>query len=869
MIQFDTFILRNVFLLIGTTVQEETTMDLFEITLGIEKQRIRKTLIGKLTPWYISSIALVLGIWRMHALNAPIASLTASQAFCPTRTAILLVLAIILSIGAFTSAIKVANSFNRRWLGMGAWSLIWFCAGMLLAAPLPQRLPPTEQICEITAHADSGLRPAETGITATVLSWSCETDTSTGQPFTTRITLAPSDELRRGDIFQARGTFSPPQPADTPGAFDTREWLFQQNIPLVFKRNASFKQQKPVLEALTILERAPQDLRQRIDDMRRSTYEALAPHSPYGLQPALALGVTKTLDKTTRSDFATLGIAHILAVSGLHFGLIALALTWIISKTLNLFPNILRKYGRKHASSVISIALLWVYILLVGAPISAQRALIMLYACQIGRLSCRTPESLRTLALASTIILVIDPNALFAPSFQLSFGAVLGIFCSLDLFQRPISLWIQRHIQSPIKRKCCETVASTLIMTFGSTLVTAPFCIWHFGQLPLLGALANLIAIPCVSFIMLPLSLISALTAKFSTIGVPIAQFTGWIENAFVSAMHAISTWMPIASVRLTPHAFVIVSFSLLAASTVLYNVPSKLRRIVAKCSITSSTIIILISLIHPYFWYESKDLRITFLSMGQADATLIEFPDHTTMLIDAGNALGSDYDMGQARVIPYLQTLGIERIDTLVLTHSDYDHYAAMRSIIDTFEIGAFWFNGESSSDAAYLNVLQKLNEKHIPIVDVQQLPQTQCHGQTCIRRLWPDNALPLETDSKNERSIVLKLDHLDFSALFMGDAGLPVETALAQKYGSSLDVALLKAGHHGSKYATSDAWLNLTTPQFVVFSAGLNNRYHFPNVETLQRCRRHNPVILRTDMQGSLRITTNGKRTKIESAL
>jgi len=867
--QFDTLFFRNVFLLDGNTVQEETTMDLYEIALGIEKIRIRKSLTGKLTPWYLSSIALALGIWRMHTLNVPLASLSASLTLRPTATTLLLLTALLLSLCAFIASIKIINIINRRAFGTSAWCLVWFCAGMLLAAPIPQRLPPTEQLCTITAQANSGRRAAETAIVAKVLACSCETDDFNSQPFLTRISLTPQDDVQRGDIFKTTGTFSVPQSADTPGTFDARDWLFQQNILLVFKRNARFEQQHPVYEPITILEHGTNELRRKIDELRLSTYTTLAPYSPYGLQPALALGISKTLDKTTRNDFASLGIAHILAVSGLHFGMIALALTWLIHKLLNLFPNILRKYGRKHASAILSIALLWIYILVVGAPISAQRALIMLYACLIGRLSARKPESLRTLTLASTLILLLDPNALFAPSFQLSFGAVLGIFCSLDLFQRPTSLWIKQHIYSPRKQKFCETIASTLIMTFGSTLVTAPFCIWHFGQLPLLGALANLAAIPFVSFVMLPLSLLSALTTSIPIIGIPVAQVTGLLESAFVNAMHAFSEFMPLAYVRLPPHHFVIITFSSLAVLTVLYNIPSNSRRIAAKCSIICSILVILISLIKPYFWYQTSDLRITFLAMGQADATFIEFPDHSTMLIDAGNALGSDYDMGQARVIPYLQTLGIERIDTLVLTHGDYDHYAAMTSIIDTFEIGSFWFNGDAPTDAAYLRVLEMLHDKNIPVVDVRQLPQTQCHGQTCIQRLWPDTTIPIETDSKNERSIVLKLDHLDFSALFMADAGLPVETALARKYGSSLDVALLKAGHHGSKYATGEAWLDLTSPQFVVFSAGSNNRYHFPSVDTLRRCRRINPVILRTDTQGSLRFTTDGKRTKIESAL
>ena len=844
-------------------------MDLYELALGIEKQRIRHALTGRLTPWYLSAAALALGICAMRFAHVPILQYDASEHLTLTAAALALFCALALSIAAFCLCFRIRHLVRRRFLGMTAWCMLWFSFGMALMAPEPHRLPPIDEPCLIEARALTGKQPGDASVTLEVNHWRCSKKAADNTRFHTRMRLTEDELLERGDVIRVAGRFDTPQHADTPGAFDARAWLQTQNIALTFKRKGRFDKDHAVYDPIERLPQTASWLRRPIDALRLSSHEALSPYTPYGVTPALSLGVSKTLDPRARQAFATLGIAHVLAVSGLHFGLIAVALTWLLSHAMNRFPRLLRKYGRKYTVSILSLALLWLYILIVGAPISAQRALLMLYACLIGRLFSRKPESLRNCALASTIILVLDPRALFAPSFQLSFGAVLGIFCALDLFQRPASLWLRKHVRNERKRKCCDAVCSTLIMTFGSTLTTAPFCIWHFGQLPLLGALANIVAIPFVSFIMLPLSLIAAVTSHIPHAGGFFAQLSGSIESGFVASMIWFAEHIPLACVKLAPHPLVIAVFALLTITVLLCSAPTRFRRIAAKISASVATAVILVSLFRPAFWFQTPDLRMTFISMGQADATFIEFPDHTTMLIDAGNELNATYDMGSARVVPYLQYLGVDHIDIVVLTHGDYDHYAAMQSVFENVSVGAFWYNGEHETSQSYTALLETLKKQGVEPTDVRSLPKTTCFHSACLERLWPDSAVSWTPDSKNDRSIVFRLTHDAFSALLMGDAGLEIEDFLSQKYGAHLDSTLLKAGHHGSRYATGQDWLSLTTPQFVVFSAGKNNRYHFPNADTLKRCSASRATILRTDTHGTLRVTSDGRFAKIETAL
>ena len=846
-------------------------MDLYEIVLGIEKQRVRQALTGRLTPWYCCLPALMLGIGVAVTLDCRLFSFVPGEDGChvmPTLRFVGWAFAFVCVCVCWFLVRHVHSASHRMVLGLCIWCLGWGLLGYFSGAPSPRLLAPTDVRCEIEANAVTGRLPGELNAIVEVRAWTCDAKTRETGRFLAKMPIRENDSIERGDTFVTKGTFRRPMAADTPGAFDAKRRLHEQGISLEFRRYSRFEDGQQILSPIIRIDQDHQSLRRWIDRQRLSSYDSLRPYSEYGILPALSLGVSKTLDQDTRQTFATLGIAHVLAVSGLHFGLIAAALTWVMARLVSRSPYIMRRMGRKRATMLFSALFLWLYILIVGAPVSAQRAMIMMYACMLGHLCGRKPESFRNLSLAGIFILILDPHALFSAGFQLSFGAVLGIFCSNDLVQAPLKLWFKKHVRRERLRHWLQGMVTVLVMTIGATLVTAPVSIWHFGQLPLLGMLTNLVVIPFVSFILLPLSLLATLLAGVEPVGSFVGIMAGYAEYGCVHAMSWVAAHIPLSCVKLPPHPMVMLVFSGVALMTIAGKWASPWRKRLTRTTAVAAAIVLLISVISPTFWTSPAGVRMTFIAMGQADATLLEFPDGTRMLVDAGNAVGSTYDMGNARILPYLRSHGIDHIHYLVLTHPDHDHYAAMESIIKNVSVGEFWFNGEHAQEPAYCQLLDALQAHGIPTINVQETPALHEFGDASLIRLWPEDALISQETSRNARSLVFRLQYGQYTALLMGDAGFEVEEKLAERYGMQLDSTLLKAGHHGSRFATSDAWLELTRPEFVVFSAGINNRYHFPSHETTRRCAAHGAQMFSTDSAGTIRVTTNGQKVTIETA-
>lgn len=846
-------------------------MDLYEIVLGIEKQRIREALTGRHIPWFVCLPAMMFGIAWAHKTDMRLwvfSAVGGHLSVVPTLFFVgLLVAACALCLGWFCVR-RVKRAHYRSTSGLIVWCFGWLILGMMTTASLPQFIAPTDVACEIRAKVVSGRLPAQSSVLIDVLEWRCGQGVLEKGRFLAKMSVTDADELERGDSFHTRGEFQKPLSADTPGVFDNQKWMKEQGISLEFKRNGTWIRQTWQYDAIVRIDRDDQVWRRKMDHLRVEAHKAIQPYSPYGVLSALALGVSKTLDGDTRASFAELGIAHVLAVSGLHFGLIAAAITWSIGWVIGHMTWVLRRWGRKRATVVVSALVLWLYIFIVGAPVSAQRAMLMMYVCMIGHLCGHKTESLRNLSLAGIIILLLDPLALFSPGFQLSFAAVLGIFYMHALVHLPLKQWFYKNVRHEGCRRWLHNLAVMLTMSIGASIMTAPVTIWHFGQVPLLGLLTNLVAIPYVSFILLPLSLVATFLVNVGNVGVFLGIMAGKAESLGVGAMTWVAEHIPLVSVKISPHPVVLIVFTAFVCMLIFANRPTTWQRRLRVGTAIAVVVVMLLSLIRPSFWQSNDGVRLTFIAMGQADATLIEFPDGTTMLVDAGNAVGRSYDMGKARIVPYLQYLGIGHLDYLVLTHADYDHYAAIESVVKTVSVGQFWYNGEHSQDPAYLQMLAALTSKEIPIISVAEVPPHYQFGEASLVRLWPTNPDAIETLSRNDKSIVFRLQYGAFSALLMGDAGFEVERKIAAHYGDNLDVTLLKAGHHGSRYATEDAWLRATTPEFVVFSAGARNRYRFPAADTVKRCAHAGVKMFGTDRHGTVRMTSDGQHLDIQTA-
>lgn len=250
------------------------------------------------------------------------------------------------------------------------------------------------------------------------------------------------------------------------------------------------------------------------------------------------------------------------------------------------------------------------------------------------------------------------------------------------------------------------------------------------------------------------------------------------------------------------------------------------------------------------------KNLKITFLDVGQGDASFIEFNDGQQMLIDCGidarilEALG--------RVVPYYD----RTIDYLVITHSDNDHYGGCIDVLDRFEVKNIVYNGlEKFSDNFWIEFWEKVENERANYFKIAKLDVWEI-ASTTITFYYPNHDLeenfniPGETKktNNNNTSIVLELNYLDHEVLFTGDMEESLEKYLLSVFAEKLDSDILKVGHHGSATASGQEFLDVVTPRYAIISAGQNNKFGHPSPRVLKRLERAGTEVLRTDSQGDI---------------
>lgn len=828
-----------------------------EFAFGLEKKWIHHHKDAQCIPWYLCLIAMMAGIWVGDGLFVGALSslfLMISQLF--------VILALMLSKKATTGE-GLWHYSNVIWMIL--WIMLWVNFGLWLVQPAKVHLMPENIECGIRGRIEK-IEPGLSRVTSTIQSWQCGNDIHLGKISVTMMMteeeLDPErSEITLGTEFWTTGTFEHIQSPDVPGMFDKRERAQIQGIYGEIKRKKNDREFQP-LEIVT----KDVKLSGRIERSRRKTYQKLLGVSPEGILPALVLGTPRGIPQETRANFSHLGIAHILAVSGLHFGIVAILIHTIIKLLVGRMPWVMRRWGKNRAATAASFPALVLYLVFVGAPISAQRALIMAAICCLARLFSTRPDTIRSLAVAGLIILTIHPMSLFDVGFQLSFTAVYGIILGMKFYEEEIRMRIMEKDLPKKLEVICSSFVSMIIMTISTSLTTAPVVIHYFGQLPLLGIVTNLVVIPYVSFILMPAAILAAI---FVMTGLPGTEYIIWLackaeilltQFADVSAEN-----IPLAYLDISPHPIYCAAAIFLAAA-LLYHFKLNIRRI----SIATIAGILMIacliqSQVNPSFFNQNHDLNISFIAMGQADATLIEFPDGRTMLIDAGSEIGRTDNAIPKRLTTYLKTMGIRHIDTLVITHSDYDHTGAIPELLKACTIGQIWHNGLEADDLPW-----KQLTVGIPQSDIRNVQFSTVPNQPEITILWPNpesKTILMDEDSlnPNESSIVLELRYGDFKGIFAGDAGIPVETQLLSKVPDH--VTLLKVGHHGSKSASSEAWINRLSPKLAVFSAGTHNMYKFPHLAVQERLQKVSSRMYQTGTDGTIRMRTNGRQIFVET--
>lgn len=544
---------------------------------------------------------------------------------------------------------------------------------------------------------------------------------------------------------------------------------------------------------------------------------------------ALLLGERQDLDAQHRRQLVEAGTFHLLAISGMHVGLIAWLMLWV-ARAAGLSPRL---------AAALLLLLLPAYVAVTGGRPSAVRACWVAVILLCTRLQGWRSQPLNALGLAGLVGLAVAPGALLEPGFQLSFLAAASIL----LFTRRV----QRRLLGPawLRRGLAASMASTLG-------VAPALARWVHWEAPI-GVVANLAAVPLAAV---------ALTAGGVSLALEL-MLPGsgcWPAWAALKALEAIVDLSGMLSAvplgnwpTPGPDGRVIAAYYLLLAALAL-RLPCCLRRVLRGCFVLA----LLAVAVGRGPRAPVDTVQVHILDVGQGDAIVVQEPGGGAILVDGGGLAHSTLDIGERVVAPALWALGIRRLDLVVGTHAHRDHLGGLPSVLRRFPTALVWLprdlNLEAHPDTRALSRLCR--RRGIPLRQVGRGVVYQM-GPVRVEVLHPQATTPV--GDPNRGSLVLRLEIGNRCVLLTGDAGRQVEAVLARAGGlESCDI--LKVGHHGSRSASSPGFLGPLRPRLAVISVGRSNPWGHPHPEVLQALTLAGARTLRTDRHGMISLETDG---------
>ena len=554
---------------------------------------------------------------------------------------------------------------------------------------------------------------------------------------------------------------------------------------------------------------------------------------------ALILGERQGIDQHLREAFNVSGLGHLLAVSGLHIGLVAWAVFFILKWGLSRSYRLMLSTDIRKWSALLTCFPVIMYTLLAGGRVSSQRAMVMVLAYLLSIILGKEKEVWSTLALAGLIILFMDPGAIFTPSFQLSFIAVTGIlWLSPSILNRMGNGKKAPHENRFFTGSVFTYVTGLAAVSFSALYFLLPITAFYFHRIPLVSIPANLTTIPILGLWVLPSGLLSLLILPFSShLAALCLGVSAWGLNFM---MEIIGFWAGLSWASIwvfTPNFFEIALFY----GFTFFAFFAK-RRKWARLGLAAMVFLIIVDVT---FWVHrvkfSRDLEVVFLDVGKGNAALVCFPGGEKMLIDGGGFPGNHFDVGKMVIAPFLWRRKIHTIDYLVLSHPQADHMNGLPFIADTFHSKEFWHSGDRVENPTYHALMRVLRANNITLKRPAQLQEKTRINGVEIEVLYPEpstkSATEIEGENLNNRSMVLRISYAGTSILFPGDLEEIGEKALLACAGNRLRSDILLSPHHGSRTSSSDLFLKGVTPKVCIISSGEDRFGRFPHVSVLKR--------------------------------
>jgi len=612
-----------------------------------------------------------------------------------------------------------------------------------------------------------------------------------------------------------------------PGGFDYEAWLFERGIGATgYVRTGRGGHDvrpgagAPVAPLALGTRGRPLD---RITRMRAAVRErfvrVLGERPAAGILAALAVGDQRAIANEEWRLFQRTGVTHLMSISGLHVTLVSGLAAWLVAAGWRRTGGAALALPARKAAALAAITAALGYTLLAGFAVPAQRTFFMVSVVAAALWSGRIAVPGRTLALALLAVVIADPWAPRAPGFWLSFGAVALIFYVA-------AGW----------RAAEPRLLQWLRIQWAITLGLAPAALLLFGQVSLVGPLANAVAIPLVSAVITPLALAAALLPvewllhSGAWLVEQLLQFLEWCDA------QPLAVWQRPAP----PLWAVLTALGGVAWLLAPRGVPWRIAGL---------------ALLAPAFAWPPPapapgEAWITTLDVGQGLAVLVRTARHA-LLYDAGPSYGAEADSGGRVVLPFLRAQGVTRLDAMMLTHADRDHVGGALSVLQATETD--WI--VSSLEGVHPALL---------LAEARSRCLRGLHWSwdgVAFRVLHPPEDAPSPSGRgrrANERSCVLEIRAGPHAMLLTGDIERGAEGALlaAAAQGGGLRADVLLVPHHGSRSSSSAAFLAAVAPRWGLVPVGYRNRFGHPHPDVVRRYRARNTQLMRTDRDGAIEV-------------
>ena len=597
-----------------------------------------------------------------------------------------------------------------------------------------------------------------------------------------------------------------------------------------------------------------------------------------GILKALVVGKKNEISPFVREAFNNAGTGHVLAISGLHIGIIATGAFVFFSWLLSFIPCFLFNAWIKKGAALLSLIPVIIYGLISGMSPSSQRAVIMVSVFLIAFLFEREHDSINTLSAAALLILIIYPPSLFSISFQLSFTAVFSIIYGISVI-RSRKTQDEKFIKKGLIFKFLGKVIAFFLVSTFAVIGTAPLVMFYFNRFSMAGIIANLFVIPLIGFLVVPLGLISVflypISIFFASLCITIA---GYILKPAMSIIFFFSD-LPFAFFKtVTPSFLEICCYYLIgwALFTLIFGTHEAKTKI-RKTAVVTLIIMVFIITVDVFYWLNKRfwhdNLKITVIDVGQGSASLLELPDGYTVLIDGGGFSDNKmFDIGARVLAPFLWRKKIRTVDTLILSHPNSDHLNGLLYIAENFNVKTVWSNNEHVKTLGYKCFVQIINSRKINNPVYENMDKSYYINNIEIKILYPPAGFihRMKKESwrdTNNNSMVIKVVFNSISFLFPGDIEAPAERELVSISRNDLKSTVLIAPHHGSKTSSTDLFVKKVQPEIVIFSAGYRNWFNFPHKSVINRYNALGCRLYNTAKQGAVTICTNGKTFTVYS--